>query len=170
MQDFNFNVVDKDKYYTMNIDDSIDKNTDKVNDKLDENTDKEIQANKDLYEQEKGEIQDSGDQATESADDVPNQSDGFINSLGNLVSAMSYNGTECKWTLPQVKMPKIANIVPEMTLIESQEIDFGFWVQKMPSNILSLIRAVCTGALIVFCFKELYSTISYVFTLKGGGE
>lgn len=135
-----------------------------------ENTQSIIDNQNQLAEQEKNEIQQSGDEATEGAENVPNQSDGFINALGNLVSALSYNGIECKWTLPQVKMPQISNIVPEMVLIEQQDIDFGVWVQKMPSNILSLIQAVCTGALIVYCFKELYGTISYVFTLKGGGE
>lgn len=145
------------------------------------NTDREIQADKEntqsiidnqnsLAEQEKQEITNSGGQATDSMDSIPNESEGFINALGNLVSALSYNGTDCKWTLPQVKMPQIANIVPEMVLIEQQDIDFCVWVQKLPSNILNLIQAVCTGALIVYCFKELYGTISYVFTLKGGGE
>jgi hypothetical protein len=159
----------------------IDKGTQDIIDNQNSNTQAEIEADRDntqsiidnqnqLAEQEKNEIQQSGDEATEGAENVPNQSDGFINALDNLVSALSYNGTECKWTLPQVKMPQIANIVPEMVLIEQQDIDFGVWVQKMPSNILSLIQAVCTGALIVYCFKELYGTISYVFTLKGGGE
>lgn len=150
-------------------------------DNQNENTDKEIQADKEntqdiidnqnqLAEQEKNEIQQSGDEGSKGAENVPNESDGFINSISKLVGALSYNGTDCKWSLPQVKIPQIGNIVPEILLIEQQDIDFGEWVQKMPSNILKLIQAVLTCALIVYCFKELYGTISYVLTLKGGGE
>lgn len=145
-------------------------NTQSIIDNQNSNTQDIIDNQNALAEQEKGEIQQSGDQATDSVDDVPDQSQGFISALGDLVTALSYNGTECKWTLPQVKMPQIANIVPEMTLIEQQDIDFGVWVQKMPSNILTLIQYVCSGALIVYCFKELYGAISYVLTLKGGGN
>ena len=161
-------------YYQLSTDNTI-------IDNQNENTEKEIQADKEntqdiidnqnqLAEQEKNEIQQSGDEGTKGAENVPNESDGFINSISKLVRALSYNGTECKWTLPQVKIPQIANIVPEISLIEQQDIDFGEWVQKMPSNILRLIQAVCTCALIVYCFKELYGTISYVLTLKGGSE
>lgn len=150
-------------------------------DNQNENTDKEIQADKEntqdiidnqnqLAEQEKNEINQSGNDATNGVENVPNESDGFINAISNLVRALSYNGTECKWTLPQVKIPKISNIVPEISLIEEQDIDFGVWIQKLPTNILKLIQAVFTCALIVYCFKELYSAISYVFTLKGGSE
>lgn len=192
VQDFTFEDLTQSEYEKKQLNDVIEPNIDKVIGNQNSNTDKitqnqnsntdKITSNQDkntqdiidnqnqLQENEKNEIQDSGNQATESVDDIPNQSDGFINAMGGLVSAMSYNGTECKWTLPKVEMPKVANIVPKMTLIKEQEIDFGFWVQKMPSNILSLVQAVCTCALIVFCFKELYGTISYVFTLKGGGE
>lgn len=161
-------------YYQLSTDNTI-------IDNQNENTDKEIQADKEntqdiidnqnqLAEQEKNEIQQSGNEGSKGAENVPNESDGFINAISNLVRALSYNGTDCKWTLPQVKIPQIANIVPEISLIEEQDIDFGEWVQKMPSNILKLIQAVCTCALIVYCFKELYGTISYVLTLKGGGE
>ena len=161
-------------YYQLSTDNAI-------IDNQNQNTDKEIQAGKEntqaiidnqnqIAEQEKNEIHQSGDEGIKGSENVPDKSDGFINSISKLVGALSYNGTECKWTLPQVKIPQIANIVPEKTLIEQQEIDFGVWVQKLPSNILKLIQALLTCALIVYCFKELYGTISYVLTLKGGGE
>ena len=161
-------------YYQLSPDNSI-------IDNQNENSEKEIQSGKEntqdiidnqnqLAEQEKNEIKQSGDEGMKGAENVPNESDGFINAISNLVRALSYNGTDCKWTLPQVKIPQIGNIVPEISLIEQQDIDFGVWVQKMPSNILKLIQSVCTCALIVYCFKELYGAISYVLTLKGGGD
>lgn len=135
-----------------------------------ENTQSQIQADKDLYDKEHNEITNSGSSATDSVDAVPDRSEGFISSLGGLISALSYNGTECAWTFPSIKLPAISGVMGEMVLSEEKPIDFSFWVEKMPSNILILIRAITTIALVVYCFKELYSTISYVLTLKGGGE
>lgn len=145
-------------------------NANKIQQNQNENTDKIIDNQNGLYDKEKDEITNSGNSSNESVDDIPNQSEGFLSSLTNLTNAMSYNGTECKWKLPNVYIPAISNIVPRIDLITEKDIDFGFWVERIPSNILSLIRAVCTLTLIVFCFKELYNTISYVLTLKGGNN
>lgn len=145
-------------------------NAENIQQNQDENTDKIIGNQNELYDKEKYDITNSGNSSSESVDEIPNQSEGFLSSLTNLTNAMSYNGTECKWKLPNVYIPAISNIVPRIDLISEKDIDFGFWVEKIPSNILSLIRAVCTLALIVFCFKELYNTISYVLTLKGGNN
>lgn len=134
------------------------------------NTDKIIDNQNNLYDKEKDEITQSGNTSSESVEEIPNQSEGFLKSLSNLTSAMSYNGTVCKWQMPNVYIPSISNIVPRIDLIFEQDIDFGYWVEKIPSNILQLIRAICTLALIVYCFKELYNTISYVLTLKGGNN
>lgn len=95
---------------------------------------------------------------------------GFVDSMGGLVSSMSYTGTECAWTFPQVKMPAIEGVMEERVLIEEQPIDFTRWINAIPAPILLLIQSVLTMGLIVYCFKELYGTISYVLTLRGGGS
>ncbi len=122
-----------------------------------------------ILEQEKDIAENTGQ---ESIDDVTgvieDKSEGFISALGQLVSAMSYDGTMCAWTFPALKLPAIEGVMPEYVLSEEKPIDFEIWVEKIPANILLLVRSLCTIALIVFCFKELYSTISYVLTLKGG--
>lgn len=111
-----------------------------------------------------------GNQSTSDVTDViQDDSAGFVDSLGGLTSSMSYSGTECSWTFPTVKLPAISGVMDEVTLIESQEIDFTYWVNSIPSGILLLIQSVCTVALIIFCFKELYGTIEYVLTLRKGG-
>jgi hypothetical protein len=145
-------------------------NANKIQQNQNENTDKIVNNQNELYDKEKDDITNSGNSSSESVEDIPNQSDGFLKSLSKLTNAMSYNGTECKWKLPNVYIPAISNIVPRIDLISEKDIDFGYWVEKIPNNILDLIRAVCTLALIVFCFKELYNTISYVLTLKGGNN
>lgn len=112
-----------------------------------------------------------GNQSTADIDNmITDDSAGFVDSLGALSSSMSYTGTSCSWTFPTVKLPAISGVMDEVTLVESKEIDFTYWVNSIPSGILLLIQSVCTVALIVFCFKELYGAISYVLTLKGGGN
>lgn len=121
-------------------------------------------------EQEKQEVQTQGSSSvSQGSDSIENSGQSFGDSLGGLVSSMNYSGTECSWTFPQVKMPRIEGIMDEVVLIDEQKIDFGMWVDAIPSNIMLLIRSVLTGALIIYCFKELYGTISYVLTLKGSG-
>ena len=112
-----------------------------------------------------------GNQSTADIDNmIQDDSAGFVDSLGGLTSSMSYTGTNCSWTFPTVKLPAISGVMDEVTLVESQEIDFTYWVNSIPSGILLLVQSVCTVALIVFCFKELYGAISYALTLKGGGN
>lgn len=145
------------------------------------NTDKQIEAEKNntqsiidnqnsLAEQEKNETQQSGNSAVKGTENIPDKSQGFISALGGLVTALSYNGTECSWTLPTIKIPAIPNVIGETVLTDEKEIDFSYWVEQIPENILSLIRNLLSVSIIVFCFKELYDTISYVLTLKGGSD
>ena len=54
---------------------------------------------------------------------IPNESDGFIDSIGNLISSMGYSGRESCWTLPQIYIPKIGNIIPRYDLTAEHEID-----------------------------------------------
>ena len=106
---------------------------------------------------------------SEGTNAIENKGSGFVDSLNGLVSSMSYTGTQCSWTFPQVKMPAIKGVMEERVLIKEQPIDFTTWINAIPSPILLLIQSVLTMALIVYCFKELYGTISYVLTLRGGG-
>lgn len=97
---------------------------------------------------------------------IGDSSSGVISALGNLTSAMSYNGTECAWTFPTVYLPEIPGVMSELKLIDEQPIDFSFWVSKLPSSVLTVVQNLGTVCLVIFCFKELYGTISYVLTLR----
>lgn len=122
-------------------------------------------------EKEKEEAQSSGDSSiSKGTNSIEDKGTGFANSLNGLVSSMSYSGTQCSWTFPQVKLPAIKGVMEEIVLIEEQPIDFTTWINAIPSPILLLIQSVMTMSLIVYCFKELYGTISYVLTLRGGGS
>lgn len=120
------------------------------------------------YEEQKAQ-QAANSAVDKASDSIPDKSQGFISGISTLVKSMSYDGTEAYWTFPSIKIPSIAGVTDELVLNPEMKIDFTEWVNKIPSNILEIVQIVCTIALIVFCFKELYSVISYVLTLKGGG-
>lgn len=99
---------------------------------------------------------------------VPNDSQGFIDALGSLVSALSYDGTECVLPIPALTLPAIDGLFPSYTVMQAQEVDFEEFFAMMPPGIMLLVQSLLTVALIVYCFKELYDTVSYFFVLKGG--
>ncbi|MBQ3052428.1 MAG: hypothetical protein IJD55_01865 [Clostridia bacterium] len=146
-------------------------NANKIQQNQDENTDKIIDNQNQLQENEKNEAETQGQGSVDDVSGaIEDKSAGFISSITSLVSAMSYEGTACAWSFPALKLPAIDGVMPEYQLTEEKPIDFEFWVNKIPSNVLLLVRSVLTVALIGYCFKELYNTISYVLTLKGGGN
>lgn len=97
---------------------------------------------------------------------IDNKGEGIFSAMGSLISSLSYNGTECNWELPEVYIPAIPNVIDRTLLIKDAEIDFEYWIDKIPDNIMTVIKALSTLALIIYCFKELYGTLAYVFTLK----
>jgi len=125
----------------------------------------------DSPEQEKQEATTQGNQSTSDATTaITDNSQGFIDSLGGLASSMSYSGTDCVWTFPAITLPAIPGVMDSMQLTTEKPIDFSYWVNQIPANLLLLIQSLLTVALIIYCFKEVYGTISYVLTLRGGGN
>lgn len=120
-------------------------------------------------EKEKQEAQTQGEQSTSDvSNSVEDKSGNFQGSVDKLVGAMSYTGTDSTWTFPALYLPAIEGVMPRYQLTEEKPIDFEYWVNQIPSSILSLVRYLLTMALIVYCFKEFYGLISYVLTLRGG--
>lgn len=99
---------------------------------------------------------------------IPDYSEGFIQALQNFAGAMSYTGTEAKLKIPAVMFPQLGNLVPGFQMMDEVELDFEMYVGMMPDNLMTLVRALFTVALIVYCFKEFYGLIAYALTLKGG--
>lgn len=105
---------------------------------------------------------------------IPNYSEGFATALGNFASNFSYEGTDAILTIPQVRFPEIPGIAGGIPLVKSfivmdeTEIDFSEFADMIPEPLLILVRCLLTAALIIFCGKELYDTISYVLTLRKG--
>ena len=154
-----------------NIQNNADKNANDIQNNADKNANNIIDNQNQIVENERNETQTQGkDSIDDLSGSIEDKSAGFVSSVQKLVSAMSYNGTACAWKFPSIKLPAIAGVMEERKLTDEMSIDFEYWVNKIPSNVLLLVRSVLTIALIVFCFKELYGTISYVLTLKGGGN
>lgn len=153
------------------INSNADRNASETQTNDNKNTQAIIDNQNQIQENEKNETQLQGEGSVNDVSSaIDDKSSGFISSIGNLVSAMSYNGTSCAWNFPSMQLPAIPGVMDEIKLTDEKPIDFEYWVNKIPPNILLLVRSVLTIALIGYCFKELYSTISYVLTLKGGGN
>lgn len=120
---------------------------------------------------EKNEAQQSGnDSLNDVSSAVPDKSSGMLSALQSLSNAVSYTGTSAKWTFPQMYIPAISGVTDRINLNSAMEIDFSYWVEKIPQDIRTVISALATIGLVIFAFKELYGLISYVLTLKGGGN
>lgn len=159
-------IIDNQNQTASDIQSNADKNASDIQSNQDENTQSIIDNQNQLAEQEKQEITDSGNQATDAAESIPNESAGFISALNSLVKAMSTTSTNCSLNFPAIKIPAIAGVIPETTISTAKKVDFAAAVNLIPADILSLIQALTTIALIVFCFKELYDTISEALTRK----
>lgn len=107
---------------------------------------------------------------SEAQNALPDNSGSLINGVGGFISGMSYNGTDCKWTFPAVSLPAISGVMDAVQLTGQKDITFSDFLNVIPDNILTIMRAICSVAVIVFGFKEFYSTIEYVLTLRGGSD
>ena len=137
----------------------------------DKNTQEIIDNQNQLQENEKIEAGSTGNSSSDQLTSViPNDSEGFTNSLNSLLGAMSTTATDCNIKIPELKLPNIAGITPEAVLLEQQYFDLGSMFNIIPIQIMTLLRSLLDIALVVFCFKELYSTIEYVLTLRKGGD
>lgn len=120
-------------------------------------------------EQEKSEAQQGANDAFDGVVDVvPDHSEGLVDAFSGLASSMSYNGTAAKLAIPAVSLPGIDGLYDGFIVMQPQELDFEVYFQMLPENLLLLVQSLFTAALIIFCFKELYNTIQYCLTLKGG--
>lgn len=122
-------------------------------------------------EQEKQEASNSGNSSVgELTQAIPDKSQGFIAAVKELTDAMSYDGTVAVLKFPGIYIPEIPGLFPRYDIIGAQGIFFEQWINKIPANILKLVRTLLTIGLIVYCFKELYDIIEYVLTLRSSGS
>lgn len=156
---------------TQNIITGANQNSKDIQSNNDKNTQNIINNQNQLAEQEKTETQNSGnDSVNDVSSSVPDKSAGMLSALQSLSNAVSYTGTVAKWKFPQMYIPAISGVTDRINLNSEMEIDFTYWVNQIPQDIRTILTALATIGLVIFAFKELYGLISYVLTLKGGGN
>lgn len=122
-------------------------------------------------DKEKDEAQSAGDDLTGELEEViPDYSEDIGEALGSLASALAYDGTEAILRIPQVNFPQVGDLIPGFVMLEETEVDMGAYVNMMPAELLLLAQSLLTGALILYCFYELYSTVGMVLMPKGGND
>lgn len=127
-------------------------------------------------EQERQESQKTADNAVSDGNDsmsaIGDSGDSVQGGFSGLIDTLSTNDTNAAWTLSKVYLPEISGVMGRIDLLDEQTISFDTYIAMIPDDIMVIIRAITTIALIVFCIKELYGLISYVLTLnkQGGSE
>lgn len=81
--------------------------------------------------------------------------------LSNIINSLSYDGTDCKWVFPSSgDIPYVGKLWDE------HEIDFGFWMEKIPDPLLYCARFSCMFSLAWWVLHEVFECIN----IFGGGE
>lgn len=135
----------------------------------DQNTEEIKQAINEQAQAEKQEAQSSGNAAMDSVTSViPNYAGNLSNYFTALTKRMIHEDLTCFITFPEIKIPAINGFFKETVLSEAKTVNMAEVASLIPTKILYLVRYLLTLFLIIYCFKELYSIIQYVMTLKGG--
>lgn len=148
---------------------AIENELSETNDKLDDTNDKLDEIILQPDEEKQQALDEGGGLAGELTDALPDKSQGFMSGIQKLANSMSYEGTDAKLTIPAIEIPAIPGLFGKCRILDEQEVDFSFFVQKMPEPVITLVQVVLTIGLIVYAFKEFYAMISYAMTLKSGG-
>lgn len=138
---------------------------------IDSNADKIIDSQEQARQQEKKEINESQSSAVDdSTNAIEDKTSGFIESLSSLVNALSYNGVDCNLHINGLTWG-LGDLIPTRTWFNGIDINFKqYIVTFVPAYVLQLIQNLCTIGLIVFCVRELYTTIFSILGNKGEND
>lgn len=125
-----------------------------------------------VIEQEKEESKEEGNKFVDQIlDALPDPSQDVLAALKGLTDATAYSGTDAVLPIPAIVLPGIDGLFPETEIWGGTEFDFGEYVRLLPPALLTLVQALFTIAIVLFCVYELKGIISYCLTLresKGG--
>lgn len=151
--------------------DDVQQSVDRVEDKIDQLPGEIGDSVQDAIDKENQAAENKGNDLVDQITGiVPNDSQNFVTALGGLANALMYDGTDAVLPVPALKLPGIDGLFSSCTLVEAQQVDFEHFFQMLPGSLLLLVQSLLTIALIVYCFKEFYGTLSYLFVLKGGNN
>lgn len=102
--------------------------------------------------------------------------DSYLTGLNNLVSGLSYDGTESSWAFPALYIPAVAGVGP-FELSSEKNIDFRGVIQEFfPAQVVALIQYLLTGAVFLFLIYEAMDLVLMILGVKsfdsldGGGK
>lgn len=104
-------------------------------------------------------------------DALPDPSQDVLAALKGLTDATAYTGTDAVLPIPAIVLPGIDGLFPETEIWGGTQFDFGEYISLLPPTLLTLVQALFTIAIVIFCVYELKGIISYCLTLresKGG--
>lgn len=104
-------------------------------------------------------------------DALPDPSTEVLGALKSLTDSTAYTGTDAVLPIPAIVLPGIDGLFPETEIWGGTDFDFGEYIELLPPTLLTLVRALFTIAIVIFCVYELKGIISYCLTLrenKGG--
>ncbi len=118
-----------------------------------------------VQEQEKTDFESQGNDSADALITlIPDDSEGFLESLSSLVQALSYDGTDAVLEMPAITIPGISGLFSEFTVLEAQEINFKDFFDMMPFQIITVVRALFDIAVVLYCVKELLSLVQAVLS------
>lgn len=101
-------------------------------------------------------------------DILPDPSQDVLAALGSLAGATGYTGTDAVLSIPAIVLPGISGLFPETVIWGGDQLDFGEYLDVLPSSLLTLVQSLFTIAIVLFCVFELKGIISYCLTLRSG--
>lgn len=103
-------------------------------------------------------------------DAVPDKASGFLNSFQKLADSMTTLDTKAQLTIPAISIPK-TSAFDEIKLTDEMTVDLGYWVQQIPTSVLTVVQIILTIALILYCGYEFYGLIQQIMVKsKDGGN
>lgn len=149
-----------------------------VIDNQDKNTQAIIDNEKELQENEKNEANSTGNEGVgEVTNAIPDYSSNLLEAFNKLTAPMIHEKTDCLIDFPEITVPSMNMSVmgvpittPNVTLLEEQQINIETMAEKIPNSIMIVVKALLSIALYIFCYKEFYSIVEYIMTLKGAGK
>lgn len=165
------NVIKNNNQNTQTVIDNANANAEKTQQTIEEGANQVSNTIREENEREEHKTTSSGNDSVDRVTGaIPADNEGFLSAIKTLSSSMSYDGTSATWKIPDIKLPAIAGVSGEIILAKDLKINFEEYINMIPSDVLNVVRVLCTIALVIFCVKEIYGLIQEVMVNRRSGE
>lgn len=95
-------------------------------------------------------------------DIIPDYSFEFTSAYSALTSVLNHEDTEAYLMFPAIKVPGLLGLFDTFTLNEPCKVDFEDWFNKMPEDLLRLIRALFDISIVGYSVKEFMELLAQI--------